>query len=85
MRVSSATASLDSHEPIYHSGHEFGTSQATVWPHIKRYFHKLDRLMTAIAYAEAGNLEVVQKILDEGRSAKKSQSRPICNGRVEWQ
>lgn len=40
--------------------------------------------MTAIAYAEAGNLDAVQKILDENKAKKKQESRPVANGRVEW-
>jgi len=37
----------------------------------KKFFKKLDRLFTAIAYAEAGNLDAVQEILDQDRAAKK--------------
>lgn len=84
MRVSSAAASLDSQEPISRTGHEFGASQAYVWPQIKRHFHKLARLMTAIAHAEAGNLDEVQKILDEDKPLKKPGSRSMGNGRIEW-
>lgn len=31
-------------------------------------FQKLDRLLTAIAYAEAGNLDAVKEILDQGET-----------------
>ena len=82
MRVSSAVSSLDSHESISRTVHEFGSSQAYVWPQIKRYFHKFDRFMTAIAYAEAGNLNEVQKILDENMAMNKPENSPIGNSRT---
>ena len=31
----------------------------------KRFFRKLDRLLTAIAYAEAGDLDAVKEILEQ--------------------
>lgn len=34
---------------------------------VKNFFHKLDRMMTAIAYAEAGNLDAVKEILEQDR------------------
>lgn len=85
MRVSSATASLDSHQAFSRSGHESGASQTTLWPQIKHYFHKLDRLMTAVAYADAGNLDAVQKILDENKSLKNLAHHPVANGGMDWQ
>lgn len=84
MRVSSATASLDSRQAFPRSEHESGASQLTLWSRIKHYFHKLDRLMTAIAYAEAGNLDAVQKMLDENKGMNR-QNRPAGNGRMECQ
>jgi hypothetical protein len=84
MRVSSATASFDSGQPASLTDHELGASQANMWPRIKRHFHKLARLLTAIAHAEAGNLDEVQKILDEDKPLKKPGSRVIGNGRIEW-
>lgn len=85
MRVSSAAESLDSHQPIFLIGHESGASQAYVWPRIKHYFYRLDRLMTAIAHAEAGNLDAVQKILDENKATKQPGGSSIGgNGRIVW-
>lgn len=85
MRVSSATASLESQPSFSRSSHETGAAQASVWPQIKHYFHKLDRMMTAIAYAEAGNLDAVQKILDENKSLKNLARHPVANGGMDWQ
>lgn len=84
MRVSSATASLDSHESASRTGHEFAAAQIHVWQHIKRFFYKLDRLMTAIAHAEAGKLDEVQKILDEDRPKGMHGTRRAHNGGVFW-
>lgn len=85
MRVSSATAPFDSIDPASLIGHESGTIRTTAWGQIKICFHKLDRLMTAIAHAENGNLDAVQKILDENRSIKKSGHHTVRNGGMEWQ
>lgn len=41
--------------------------------------------MTAIAHAEAGNLDAVQEILDENRPVRNSQHRSAGNGGIEWQ
>lgn len=38
---------------------------------LKNFFRKVDRMFTAIAYAEAGNLDAVKEILDQDRAAKK--------------
>lgn len=38
---------------------------------LKNFFRKVDRMLTAIAYAEAGNLDAVKEILDQDRAAKK--------------
>lgn len=38
---------------------------------LKSFVYRLDRLLTAIAYAEAGNLDAVQDILDQDRVARK--------------
>lgn len=35
---------------------------------IRNIFRKLDRMLTAIAYAEAGDLDAVKRILDEKKS-----------------
>jgi hypothetical protein len=37
---------------------------------VKKFIKKVDRLLTAIAYAEAGNLDAVQEMLDQDRAAK---------------
>jgi indole-3-glycerol phosphate synthase len=48
---------------------------------IKKFFKKVDRLLTAIAFAEAGNLDAVQEILDQNEAekalAKKNRLRAI--------
>jgi hypothetical protein len=85
MRVSSATASLDSRAPISRTGLASGASRNGLWSHVKRQAHKLDRFMTAIAHAEAGNLDAVQEILDENRPVRNSQHRSAGNGGIEWQ
>ena len=38
---------------------------------VKRSFQKLDRMFTAIVYAEAGNLDTVKEILEQDKAAKK--------------
>ena len=38
---------------------------------VKRSFQKLDRMFTAIAYAEAGNLDAVKEILEQDKALKK--------------
>lgn len=83
MRVSSASASLYPQEPPSRHGQESGASAFHVWPLIKRYFHKLDRLFTAISYAEAGDLDAVQKILDENEAMKKQERHPHERGGME--
>jgi hypothetical protein len=69
MRISSASASFMQHpsEP----DHGFDTPLISVRPVLKRFFRKLDRLFTAIAYAEAGNLDAVQEMLDQDKAVKK--------------
>jgi hypothetical protein len=52
-------------------GHGFDTPLATVRSALKRFFQKVDRLFTAIAYAEEGNLDKVQEMLDQDRALKK--------------
>jgi hypothetical protein len=40
---------------------------------MRKFFKKLDRLLTAIAHAEAGNLDAVKALLEQdGRPAKKN-------------
>ncbi|MHB0985788.1 MAG: hypothetical protein ACYC05_09385 [Sulfuricella sp.] len=40
---------------------------------MKEFFRKVDRLFTAISYAEAGDLDAVQKILDENKLERESR------------
>lgn len=42
---------------------------------MKSFFEKLDRMFTAIAYAEAGDLDATKEILD-GNDAKKAPRNP---------
>lgn len=37
-------------------------------PKLKLIFRKLDRMLTAIAYAEAGNLDAVKEILEQNKT-----------------
>lgn len=69
MRISSASASFMEHpsEP----DHGFDSPLATVRAALKIFFRKLDRMFTAIAYAEAGNLDAVQEMLEQDKAQKK--------------
>jgi len=40
-------------------------------PALKRSFQKLERMFTAIAYAEAGNLDAVKEMLEQDKAQKK--------------
>lgn len=51
--------------------HGFDSPLVTVRPVLKRFFRKLDRMFTAIAYAEAGNLDAVQEMLEQDQALKK--------------
>lgn len=42
---------------------------------MKDFFRKVNRLFTAIAYAEAGDLDAVQKILDENKLERESKKK----------
>lgn len=42
---------------------------------MKSFFEKLDRMFTAIAYAEAGDLDATKEILD-GNDVKKAPRNP---------
>lgn len=46
----------------------FDTPRLPIWSAVKSFFRKLDRHLTAIAYAEAGNFDEVQKILDQNKA-----------------
>ncbi|MCE5182779.1 MAG: hypothetical protein LLG15_13400 [Betaproteobacteria bacterium] len=39
-----------------------------ILPTIREFFRKLNRMLTAMAYAEAGDLDAVKEILDEEKS-----------------
>lgn len=69
MRISSASASVMEHpsEP----DHGFDSPLVTVRPALKQFFRKLDRMFTAIAYAEAGNLDAVKEMLEQDKVLKK--------------
>lgn len=42
---------------------------------MRNFFQKLNRMLTAIAHAEAGDLDTVKTLLDQGRiSARKNPS-----------
>ena len=82
MRVFSEASFSDPHKLMSRNGHEFGPLLTYVWSQIKRYLRKLNRIMTAIAYAEAGNLDEVQKILDENMAMNKLENSPVGNSRM---
>lgn len=46
----------------------FETALHAVWKKIKLAFRKLDRMLTAIAYAEAGNLDAVKEMLEQNKA-----------------
>lgn len=68
MRISSVSVPFMEHpsEP----GHDFDSPLVSMRAALKRFFHKVDRLFTAIAYAEAGNLDKVQEMLDQDKALK---------------
>ena len=47
------------------------------WLKVRLVFWKLDRLLTAISYAEAGNLDAVQEILDQNKAMANAQHDKI--------
>lgn len=69
MRISSASTSFMDHpsEP----DHGFDSPLAAVRSAMKNFFRKLDQMFTAIAYAEAGNLDAVKEILEQDKALKK--------------
>ena len=44
------------------------TSLVSVWEKVKLAFLKLDRLLTAISYAEAGKFDLVQEMLEQNKA-----------------
>ncbi|GAO36644.1 hypothetical protein SCT_2054 [Sulfuricella sp. T08] len=51
--------------------HGFDSPLVTVRLAVTHFFRRVDRLFTAIAYAEAGNLDKVQEMLDQDKAMKK--------------
>ncbi|BAN36385.1 hypothetical protein SCD_n02583 [Sulfuricella denitrificans skB26] len=51
--------------------HGFDSPLVTVRLAVTNFFRGLDRLFTAISYAEAGNLDKVQEMLDQNKAMKK--------------
>jgi hypothetical protein len=51
--------------------HGFDSPLVPMGATVKRSFRKLDRMFTAIAYAEAGNLDAVKEILEQDKALKK--------------
>jgi hypothetical protein len=49
----------------------FDAPRLATWSAVKSFFRKLDRHLTAIAHAEAGNFDEVQKILDQNKAQAK--------------
>lgn len=69
MKISSASASCMNHTS--ESIDDFDTPRLAIWSAVQSFFRKLNRLLTAIAYAEAGNFDEVQKILDQNKAQAK--------------
>lgn len=67
MRISSASSIEFPSEPIQ----GFDSPLATMRSELKRFYQKVDRHFTAIAYAEAGNLDMVQEMRDQDKAMKK--------------
>lgn len=71
MRVSSATTtSFDSIDAVSEVPH---ADALPVWRGVKRFFRKLDQTFTAIACAEAGDLDAVKIILKTGKAQPAGQ------------
>ncbi|MBZ0095769.1 MAG: hypothetical protein K8H75_10435 [Sulfuricella sp.] len=51
--------------------HGFDSPLFSVPPVVKRLFRKLDRMLTAIAHAEAGDLDAVKEIHEQDKALKK--------------
>lgn len=41
---------------------------------MRKFFKKIDRFLTAIAYAEAGNFDAVKSLLEQGNQGAKSNA-----------
>jgi hypothetical protein len=44
---------------------------------MKKFLKKLDRLLTALSYAEAGDLDAVKELLDQNAAAAKENIPPV--------
>lgn len=69
VRISSASTSFI--EPPSEPNHGFDSPLVFVRPVLKRFFRTLDRMLTSIAYAEAGNLDAVKEMLEQDKALKK--------------
>ncbi|MDD5329340.1 MAG: hypothetical protein PHX38_04995 [Sulfuricella sp.] len=67
MRISS----LSFMEPPAEPDHGFESPLAGVRPGTKRFFRKIDRMLTAMACAEAGDLDTVKEMLAQDRAQAK--------------
>lgn len=55
-------------EPPSEPDHGFDSPLITVGPALKRFFRKLDRMLTAMAYADAGDLDAVKEMLEQDKA-----------------
>ncbi len=44
---------------------------------MKKFLKKLDRLLTALSYAEAGDLDAVKELLEQNAAAAKENIPPV--------
>ncbi|MFA7243579.1 MAG: hypothetical protein WC091_26020 [Sulfuricellaceae bacterium] len=54
--------------------HAFNFPSFALLPMAKRFFQGLDRLLTAMAYAEAGDLDAVKALLEQNREKSRRAS-----------
>lgn len=72
MKISSVSTSFIDVTSKPDAGFEFPLR--AVWIGLKLVFQKLDRLLTAISYAEAGNLDAVKEMLDQNNASANARS-----------
>lgn len=82
MKVSSLT-------PPPMEARDNGHSTPSLWHRIKFLYHRLDRMLTIIACAEAGNFDAVKAMLDQDEAARspvksRHAHKPRRSGRVVW-
>ena len=63
LKISSVSTHFMDRSSESAAGFEFPLS--FIWIKIKLAFYRLDRLLTAISYAEAGNLDAVQAMIEQ--------------------